>query len=248
MSVLIKKFVGREEELNTLHELKHSAGADLVAVLGRRRVGKTFLIKEAFKGEFDFFFTGIRDSSKETLIKSFVKKIEEYSKVKFKDETPTEWITAFGLLKKYLGKNKTKRKKVVFLDEFPWMDTHLSGFLPAFEYFWNDWAVNQNIILVISGSSSSWMIENVRNNRGGLHNRISKYISLKPFTLAETEAFFKSRNINFAYTEIALIYMAMGGIPYYLQEVKRGSSAAQNLDRILFDPKSTIKAEFENLY
>lgn len=161
---------------------------------------------------------------------------------------PANWFEGFSMLKTYLSSIKSKRKKVIFIDELPWLDTHLSGFLPAFEYFWNDWAVDQNIIIVICGSATSWMIENIRNNRGGLHNRISNYLHIQPFTLSETNEFFKAKKIRFDKQEVALIYMAVGGIPHYLQEIKSGLSATQNIDRILFDAKSNLKYEFPNLY
>ncbi len=241
-------FIGREEEKAIINELLNQEGSDLVAVLGRRRVGKTYLIKEAFKMKFDFYFTGIKNSDKDTTITAFITKLQEYSKSPYPLDVPEDWFSTFQMLKKYLSTIKSKRKKVIFLDEMPWMDTHLSNFLPAFEYFWNDWAVNQNIIVVICGSATSWMLENVRNNTGGLHNRVSKYIHVEPFTLSETAKYFKSRKINLNQYEIAHLYMAVGGIPYYLKEVVNKESAVQNIDRMFFNPKSTLKNEFINLY
>jgi uncharacterized protein len=144
-----------------------------------------------------------------------------------------------------LPKNK---KKVVFLDEFPWICNHRSGFLQAFEYFWNDYAVNKNITIIICGSSTSWMMKYVLNNKGGLHNRITKYIKLRPFTLGETERYFQAKGMRISQFEISKLYMALGGVPYYLNEVKPGFSSIQNIDQILFSENSTLKNEFGNLY
>ena len=183
MESLERIFVGREAEINILKELFTRNQSDLIAVLGRRRIGKTYLVKKVFKDHLIFHFTGIKNADKNTVIKEFTRKITELSHSAFAIAPPTTWMDTFGLLKSYLKSINSKKKKVVFLDEFPWMDTHKSGFLSAFEYFWNDWAVDQNIIIVVCGSSTSWMLKNVVNNKAGLHNRITKYINLHPFTL-----------------------------------------------------------------
>lgn len=243
-----KIFVGRDQESSALNDLLNKNQSDLVTVLGRRRIGKTFLVKEVFKNNLVFHFTGIEGADKPTLLNEFAQKIAEYSKTNFKIATSQNWLDAFRLLKTYLQNISTKKKKVLFLDEFPWLDSHKSGFLSAFEYFWNDWAVNQNIIIVICGSSTSWMIKNVLNNKAGLHNRVTKYIHLAPFTLKETKDLLEARNIKLPNYEIIQLYMALGGVPYYLNEVKKGESAIQNIDYILFSEKSTLKNEFHNLY
>ncbi len=242
-----KLFAGREEETTVLAELLQTNKAELVAILGRRRVGKTYLVKEVFKDHLNFHFTGIKDADKTTVLAAFSKKIAAVAPAK-KMAAPQNWMDAFLLLKNYLLSIKSIKKKVIFLDEFPWMDNHRAGFLPAFEYFWNDWAVDQNIIIVLCGSSTSWMIKNVLNNKGGLHNRITKYINLAPFTLRETKQLLAAKGIPLPHYEIIQLYMALGGVPYYLNEVKKGESAIESIDRILFSEKSTLKNEFHNLY
>jgi len=248
MVVNQRVFAGRSDEFATLKSLLNTNKADLVAILGRRRIGKTYLVKNVYKDHLNFHFTGIKDADKATVINEFIQKIKTVAPAKFAGASPTNWMEAFRLLKEYLLSVKSKKKKVVFLDEFPWMDSHKASFLPAFEYFWNDWAVDQNIIIIICGSSTSWMIKNVLNNRGGLHNRITKYINLAPFTLKETNELLLANGIKLPYYEIVQIYMALGGVPYYLNEVKAGESAIQNIDRILFSEKSSLKTEFQNLY
>jgi uncharacterized protein len=243
---MTKELVGREFEVDKLQQIAANAHAELVAVIGRRRVGKTHLIKTTFKNKFSFDFTAINTESTSVQLELFTKKIQEYSKTALPIATPNNWNEAFNNLKTILT---SRKKKIVFLDEMPWMDTPYSEFLSAFEYFWNDWAVNKNIMIIVCGSATSWMIENIKNNTGGLHNRVSQYIHLKPFTLAQTELYLKKRNIKWTKLEIAMLYMAVGGIPYYLNEItKPHFSAAQNIDALLFNPKSNLYTEFENLY
>ena len=248
MEEIEKIFVGREYEEGIFQELLSKNNADLVTIIGRRRIGKTYLVKRVFKNQFHFYFTGIKDADKQTVLNEFSQKIAEYANTNLPIAPPQNWLDAFRLLKTYLQNISSKKKTVIFLDEFPWMDSHKSGFLPAFEYFWNDWAVNQNIVIVLCGSSTSWMIKNVLNNKAGLHNRITKYINLAPFTLKETKELLTARGIKIPLYEIIQIYMALGGVPYYLNEVKAGESAIQNIDRILFSENSTLKNEFKNLY
>lgn len=241
-------FVGREEEKAMLQSLLQQPQADLVAIIGRRRVGKTYLVKNAFKNQLSFHITGVKDADKATMIREFVLKIEALAKPQFPAAIPDNWMDAFRLLKNYLlGLNGTQ-KKVVFLDEFPWMDNHKSGFLSAFEFFWNDWSVDQRLVVVICGSSTSWMLKNVLNNTAGLHNRITKYIRLAPFSLRETRQFLHAKNIKLPHYEVIQLYMALGGIPYYLNQVEKSESAIQGIDRLLFSEKSTLKHEFQNLY
>jgi uncharacterized protein len=148
--------------------------------------------------------------------------------------TPKNWQEAFFALADRLEALAFSEKKVLFLDELPWLATPQARFIGALSWFWNSWAVNQNIVVVICGSSASWMIQKIVNDTGGLHNRITRRIFLKPFTLAETELYFKSRNINLNRYHIMQLFMAMGGIPHYLKEVEAGKSATQNIDAICF--------------
>jgi uncharacterized protein len=248
MEIEIKSFIGRAHEKAELNELNSKHQADIVAILGRRRVGKTYLIKHVYQDKFDFYFTGIKDAPKHDLINAFTNKIIQFSKQNIAIKAPKTWLDAFELLRNLLESLPKNKKKVVFLDEFPWICNHRSGFLQAFEYFWNDYAVNKNITIIICGSSTSWMMKYVLNNKGGLHNRITKYIKLRPFTLGETERYFQAKGMRISQFEISKLYMALGGVPYYLNEVKPGFSSIQNIDQILFSENSTLKNEFGNLY
>jgi AAA+ ATPase superfamily predicted ATPase len=241
-------FIGRTDEIITLKSLLDFEQSDLVAIIGRRRIGKTYLVKNVFKNQFAFHITGVKNADKMTMLQAFVGKIEELSKSKYPLIVPDNWMEAFRMLKNYLTSIKGSKKKIVFLDEFPWMDSHKSGFLSAFEFFWNDWAVDQNIIVIVCGSSTSWMLTNVVNNNAGLHNRITKYIRLEPFTLRETQQFLQAKGIKLPHYDMIQLYMALGGVPYYLNEVHKGESPTQSIDRILFSEKSSLKNEFQNLY
>jgi uncharacterized protein len=241
-------FVGREIEIQKFNNLLLANQSDLVTVIGRRRVGKTYLIKHALKNQLDFHFTGVQNTDKESVIKEFATKIVELSAGKIPLQIPQTWLEAFRLLRVYLSSLKKKKKMTIFLDELPWLDTHKSGFLAAFEFFWNDWAVDQNIMVVVCGSSTSWMIKNIINNKAGLHNRVTQYIKVVPFTLSETKQYLYAKGAKLPQYDIVQLYMAMGGIPYYLKQVQPGDSAIQNIDNILFDENSTLKNEFQNLY
>jgi len=240
--------IGRKKERQILLDALASPEPEMVAVIGRRRVGKTFLIKKTYKQQLVFEVTGLQNAPLAEQLENFTFKIEQWSQSSLPVATPKSWLKAFMLLIKYLEKLDYTEKKVVFLDELSWLATHKSGFLRALGFFWNSWAENKNIVVVICGSAASWMIQKVVNHRGGLHNRITKRLQLKPFTLKETKAYLNSRNINFKNYQLAQLYMVMGGIPHYLKEIQANRSAVQNIDSICFSDLGLLKTEFYNLY
>jgi AAA+ ATPase superfamily predicted ATPase len=244
-----KIIIGRETEKGSLTDIYESTEAELVAVYGRRRVGKTYLIREYFKKEIYFSFSGQINGIVEDQLANFNTKLSEQLKYKIETIPPATWQEALARLKAYLAPIVKKKKAVIFFDEFPWIDSHKSGFLSAFDYFWNDWASTQpNLKVIICGSSASWMIRKVIRNRGGLHNRVTRKIRLLPFTLNETEAFLKSKNISLEKYHITQLYMVLGGIPHYLKEVRKGESVAQTIDRICFSKDGLLRHEFNELY
>ena len=242
------KLVGRAQEKETLMRAFRSSEPEMVAVIGRRRVGKTFLVREALKGKIDLEFTGVQNTRSKSQIENFHFLVSTFAE---NDDLPVpkNWHSAFRQLISVLDKQKSRKQKfVLFFDELPWLASKKSGFLEAFGFFWNNWASKNNILVIICGSAASWMIQRVVQNRGGLHNRITKRIYLKPFTLRETEAYFKHENINLNRYQIAQIYMIMGGIPHYLKEVEAGKSAVQNIDDICFSEAGLLRDEFVSLY
>lgn len=214
---------------------------------GRRRVGKTFLIRHVFENKLTFSITGLSNATLIRQLDNFNGTIKkQYPKVNF---TPAaKWSEAFDQISEVIDKSKQK-KKVIFIDELPWFDTAHSGFISALEHFWNDWATKRkDLLLVVCGSAASWMINNLINNKGGLHNRVTQRIKVEPFTLQECKAFMTSKSIALDNYQLVQLYMVLGGVPFYWDEVKKGQSAAQNIDRICFAANGLLLTEFSNLY
>ena len=240
--------VGRTEEQKVLKKALQSPGAEMVSLIGRRRIGKTFLVKSVYGEQIDFEVTGIQHANRSEQLRNFAIQLSKFSKGTFPYTEPKDWLDAFYLLSNFLGKRNKEKKLVVFLDELPWLATHRSGFLKGLSYFWNSWAVNQHIVIVICGSAASWMIRKVVHHKGGLHNRITRRLALKPFSLAETEAFLKAKRVGLDRYQILHLYMAMGGVPHYLNQVEAGKTAAQNIDDICFAETGLLREEFGQLY
>ena len=241
--------IGREKEIKILNETFNSYESELVSIIGRRRVGKTFLVQSIFDKKIDFEITGIQHAKMKEQLDNFTISLNLFAQTPLPASRPKNWLEAFRLLILYLESKGTKKKRVVFFDELPWLATHRSGFLNAFGFFWNSWAVKNNVLVIICGSAASWMIQKVVRNKGGLYNRITKRIRLNPFTLRETEQYLQKRKINFDKYQIIELYMAMGGIPHYLKEIQKGESVTQNIDRICFDAKGgPLYDEFDQLY
>lgn len=238
--------IGRKEEQQILHSAVQSENSEFVAVYGRRRVGKTYLIRETFGYKFTFQHTGLAKGNTKEQLFSFAISLRDAG---YDDcPIPKSWLEAFSLLSAYL-KNSTDEKKIVFLDELPWMDTPRSNFISAFEHFWNGWAsARKDIILIICGSATSWIINKVINDHGGLHNRVTKQIALQPFTLKECEMFAKSKGLEMSRYQLAECYMVLGGIPYYWSLLEKGLSLAQNIDKIIFAKNGKLSNEFNKLY
>ena len=241
-----KNIIGRKQEIRKLQELYKSGKPEFIAVFGRRRVGKTFLVRQKFEKEFVFDLAGLAKGSLKKQLLNFSFALKHVSYQEF--PIPNSWLEAFEQLISYL-KTCDKKRKVIFIDEISWLDTHKSGFLTALEHFWNGWACSKrDIMLIVCGSATSWIVNNLINNRGGLYNRVTAQMELLPFTLHETELFLKSKNIHWSHYQIAECYMIMGGIPYYLEKLKQGSSVPQNIDQIFFAKNADLKNEFKRLF
>lgn len=242
-----QNIIGRIEECSRLDRCMRSNTAQLVVVYGRRRVGKTFLINEYFNNRFAFKLTGVYGQKRKEQLQNFTAELNRKSKKKY--SVPVDWTEAFNCLRDYMDGLSEDDKQIVFLDELPWLDTKKSGFLPAFEYFWNDYAsAKHNIVVVLCGSATSWMDEKITKNKGGLFNRQTCRLYLEPFSLYEVEEYLISRNIKWSRYEIAECYMIMGGIPYYLNLLDSEESLHQNIDRLFFKKKGELWDEFDHLY
>lgn len=239
--------VGRYKEINTLHELLSSHRSEFVALYGRRRVGKTYLIRTVFEGKITFKLTGIAQASLKEQLTNFNAAIKEQHPASRRKEA-TNWMEAFKHIKNAVEKSKQK-KKVIFIDELPWFDTPHSGFIQALEHFWNSWASGRkDILLIVCGSAASWMINTLINNKGGLHNRITEKLKIEPFTLHECRELLLLKKITLDNYQLIQLYMVLGGIPFYWDAIKKGQSAAQNINRICFEPNGLLKDEFNKLY
>jgi uncharacterized protein len=240
------KIIGRLNEQTELQRYFHSNSSEFVAVYGRRRVGKTYLIREYFNNTFDFCLTGLANAGMNSQLINFQFAIREAG---FTDAPIAKnWLYAFQQLIGMLEKS-TNQRKVIFLDELPWMDTAKSDFMSALEHFWNGWASGRSdIVLIVCGSSTSWMMNKLLNNKGGLHNRITQRLPLRPFTLRECKQFLQSAAISWEAYQITECYMIFGGIPYYWSLLRKGLSLAQNVDNLFFRESGALRNEFANLY
>lgn len=239
---------GREKERAVLERAAASPTAEMIAVIGRRRVGKTFLIRSVFEGKIRFETAGVQNASLKEQLNNFHFRLKYSFGELAPPKAPRTWQDAFFALTTCLERDASTHQNVLFFDELPWLAANKSRFLNAFSFFWNTWAVQKKIIVVICGSAASWMLQKVINDKGGLHNRITKRIELKPFTLRETEAFLQSRHIHLERYQIVQLYMALGGIPHYLNEVEKGKSAMQTIQDICFSNTGILQSEFKRLY
>ena len=238
--------IGRVKETAELRSAMDSDQSEFVALYGRRRVGKTFLVGEVFNGRFAFQHAGMEGAPKRLQLESFREALRRQGH--FKCPRLTTWIRAFSELETFL-ESLPSGKKTVFLDELPWYDTPKSGFLSALESFWNGWAcIRKDILLVICGSATSWIVEKVLRNRGGLYNRVTRRIPVAPFDLAECEEYSRYKHLGFDRRQIAECYMAFGGVAYYWSLLRERESAAQNFDRLFFGEDDELRGEYGRLF
>jgi len=241
--------IGRKEEKAVLKKATESKEAELIAIYGRRRIGKTYLIRNYYEDRLAFELTGMNGGTLQAQLLQFSKTFQKSSQSPLALKPPESWAEAFTALEHLLGSKNKRKKWVVFFDEFPWLNSRKSGFLSAFEHFWNTWASRQpNLIVVICGSAASWMIANIVNAKGGLHNRITKRIRLQPFTVQETKEYLSGLSIKLDNYQLLQLYMAFGGVPYYLKNIERGESSTQAIDKICFTKTGALSDEFDKLY
>ena len=240
-----ENIIGREQEIEKLENYISSRKSEFIAIYGRRRVGKTFLVKELFENRFAFRVTGKDNVITKEQLASFSFALNDQLGI---EADVTNWPEAFRLLQKALEK-MPDGTKIIFFDELPWFDTYASNFISALEHFWNDWAFyRSDIKLIACGSATTWMLNQVINSRGGLHNRITHNILLSPFKLHEVEEYFKSQGFYYERPEIIECYMAMGGVAYYLSLFETNKSVAQNIQQLCFTRGGELTEEFERLF
>ena len=247
------KIVGRKQEIAELQALYDSKRSEFVAIYGRRRVGKTFLIREVFRDVMTFSHTGLSpvEKNKSNKTKDQLQNFY-YSLIKHGLECgscPQNWLEAFFMLEQLLDRLDNGTRQVVFIDELPWMDTARSGFVTALESFWNGWGASRdNLLFVVCGSATSWIVDKLINNKGGLYNRLTSQIKLSPFTLRECKDFYIANSIKMSDYDTVQAYMVLGGIPYYMNYFNRSLSLAQNIDKLFFCKNPKLFDEFDRLF
>ena len=240
--------VGRRQEIKELEEALTTDRPELIALYGRRRVGKTFLVRQTYGERIVFEVAGLLNGNKKEQLQNFAFTLRDaFPDHLFSSPFP-DWLTAFHELGRALDQYTPPGKSVLFFDELPWLASPKSGFLMAFGNFWNTYAEKRPLVVVICGSAASWMIKRVVQHRGGLHNRITRLLALAPFTLGETHAFCRSRGLSFSSYQLLQIYMTLGGVPAYLEQLRPGQSAVQNIQRVCFSRNGFLRNEFSRLF
>jgi len=245
------KIIGRQKQQHIFQEAFGSNKAELIALYGRRRVGKTFLVKNYFENKKCLFIyvSGLKNGSLSEQLAHFVEALSSIFVPGVSIEKPTSWVKAFKLLTQLINFRPKREKIVIFFDEMPWLATKKSKFLPALDYYWNrHWVHDQRIKLIVCGSTASWIINNIINNKGGLHNRVTRQINLEPFTLSETKEYLRANRINLTDKQILELYLVMGGIPHYLSHISKNLSVTQNIDELAFNKQGLLYKEFDNLF
>ncbi len=244
--------IGREYEKDMLAHILESKRPEFLVLYGRRRVGKTYLIKEFFKERFAFYATGLTGEKTRGQLKAFHKSLQDSGSEE--SVVPKDWFEAFSRLRSVLEsptviRDSVSGKRVVFLDELPWMDTARSDFKSALDYFWNTWGSTKNdLLLIVCGSATSWIINNILADTGGFYNRVTRQMYLRPFSLYECEKLFESNGMHLTRKQQMDSYMVFGGIPYYLNLLDERLSVVQNIDELLFRPDGQLFHEYDNLF
>ncbi len=240
------KLIGRKNEREQFDDIYATKKPALVAVYGRRRVGKTFLVRQHFNNNFDFSFTGNYQMSRQGQLSLFNQELRRFSGQDY--PLVKDWFSAFEQLRQYLSSLDNERL-VLFFDELPWMETPKSNFIQAFSYFWNTWAsTRQGLKLFVCGSSTTWMMEKLIGDKGGLYGRVTHTIYLAPFTLGETEAYLHANGIRWNRYQMLETYMIMGGIPFYLEMLKPKLTFDQNIDNLFFAANAPLRMEYGFLF
>lgn len=247
---MLDGIVGRKTELAILNRLYASSRAEFLAVYGRRRIGKTYLISEYFKSKGYYFeLTGAKDADLKTQLSNFREEFADVFYAGEKQEMPKSWQEAFNQLRRKVQELSQNEKIIIFLDELPWLASRRSGILKSLEHVWNRYLSRlNNVILIVCGSAASWMLKKIIYNKGGLYGRLTAEISLKPFTLGEAELYLQAQGINLDRRQIIELYFAFGGVAKYLANIGKGKSSAQIISETCFSPTGALPLEFPKLY
>ena len=242
----MSRLIGREKEKQLLEQYVESDRSEFIAIYGRRRIGKTFLVTETLGNKLDFDMTGVINGDSTMQLTSFTLSLTQSG---YTGKRPTSWIEAFAALREVIAARSSQQKVLVFIDEMPCLDTPKSGFVPALDLFWNGWASRQkNIKLIVCGSATTWMVDNIIDSHGGLHNRITHEMHLHPFTLRETEEYLEANDFHWNRITVFQTYMILGGVPYYLSLLDNKTGLPANVDRLFFSEDAELAGEYERLF
>jgi AAA+ ATPase superfamily predicted ATPase len=243
------KIVGRKTELSYLKQKIESKKAEFIAVTGRRRIGKTFLIRQfADTGTF-FEVMGEKDAGLQLQLASFYQKLKPLLKSDLPIKEPTSWREAFALLTAFINVQNKNKPLIIFIDELPWLATPKSGLIQALDYYWNsEWSKINHLTLIVCGSASSWVREKLINAKGGLYNRITGTIHLQPLNLREAKLYMKAKGLSFNDQNMIEAYMVVGGVPFYLDQLLKSKSLAQNISSLCFSETGLLFSEYDRLF
>lgn len=241
------KLIGREEEIKKLTNYYQSKRSEFIALYGRRRVGKTYLIEQLYGAKFAFYVSGVIEGKRSDQYTVFLNALKQ---IGYEGKAFKTWYEAFYILKQLLEPRIVKgRRCILFIDELPCFDTARAGFVKAFSNFWNDWGLRHpEVMLIVCGSATTWMIKNLIDSHGGLHNRITHEMHIHPFSLSETEKYLMAQGIDWDRLSIMQVYSVMGGVPYYLSLIDKSDSASTAIDRLFFSPDADLKKEYGRLF
>lgn len=242
------KFIGRTHELKLLRELTFKGGSSsrLTVLYGRRRVGKTRLVEESFKDLPLLKFEGLEGQSTAAQQREFLRCLAEISgKQEYRLIRTTQWTDLLILLADFISDRYKGRPVVVFLDEFQWLAAGRTKLVSSLKYVWdNHLKKMKNLHLILCGSICSFLVNKIIHSRA-LYGRIDLELHLEPLTLPEITALFHPRR---SLREVVELYMAVGGVPQYLERIDPAQSVRLNLERLCFSRGGYLVDEFDRIF
>jgi len=250
------EIIARKKEKKVLADILWSKSAELLAIYGRRRVGKTFLVRNFFESLDNVIYFEMAGQKQES---------GEYAPLKYQlgnfkyqfertfskeIQVPQSWQEAFNILKKEVDRfDDANVKLILFFDELPWLCSPKSGFFEALDQAWNTSFERQhNVKVIVCGSAASWMLKKIVHAKAGFSRRITHKIQLPPFSLKETKEYLTFKGFDLSLMSIAEIYMIFGGIPYYLNFMNPHKSIYQNIEDECFDISGRLVDEYHLVF
>jgi uncharacterized protein len=234
-------FIGREYELNLLNTIGGSGEASIIIMYGRRRIGKTELLEQAFRNRNILKFEGIEGLAEVDQLKHAVKQLAGYVGDVFLDKLVLEsWGEFFQLLAKYTEHGQW----TIYLEELQWLANYKSALIAELKYVWDNYfRHNPQLIIILCGSAPSFMLDKVVHSRA-LYNRSQYEIHLRELDITEAKALLHKRQCR----EVFDAYLTVGGIPEYLKRLNKDSSVYLSLCQQSFLPEGFFLCEYEKIF